>query len=100
MFVANHNSWMDIPFVCMTIGWKTNHKVIAKAELSKVPILGKAIDLGGHVKVDRGNRRSQVTTLKAGMKWLKVRTSFLFEKIEPKNVVSFKCANCQFIGFN
>jgi 1-acyl-sn-glycerol-3-phosphate acyltransferase len=71
MFVANHNSWMDIPFICISIGWR-NYKLISKAELRKVPILGKAIELGGNVMVDRTNRRSQMQTLKAGMKWLEV----------------------------
>jgi len=71
MFVANHNSWMDIPFVGVTVGWR-NYKLISKAELGKVPILGKAILLGGHVMVDRSNRKSQIMTLKAGMQWLKV----------------------------
>lgn len=70
MFVANHNSWMDIPFVGVTVGWR-NYKLISKAELGKVPILGKAILLGGHVMVDRSNRKSQIMTLKAGMQWLK-----------------------------
>jgi len=70
MFVANHNSWMDIPFLGATIGWR-NYKIIAKAELKKVPILGKAICLGGHVLLDRSNLRSQLRTLKAGMQWLK-----------------------------
>lgn len=50
MFVANHNSWMDIPFVGITVGWR-NYKLISKAELGKVPILGKAISVGGHVMV-------------------------------------------------
>jgi 1-acyl-sn-glycerol-3-phosphate acyltransferase len=72
MFVGNHNSWQDIPFMCMTIGWRINHKIIAKAELTKVPILGKAIVQGGHVTVDRENRRGQIATLKTGMNWLKV----------------------------
>eukprot|EP00558_Chaetoceros_sp_UNC1202_P010694 CAMPEP_0197236404 /NCGR_PEP_ID=MMETSP1429-20130617/3513_1 /TAXON_ID=49237 /ORGANISM="Chaetoceros sp., Strain UNC1202" /LENGTH=239 /DNA_ID=CAMNT_0042695173 /DNA_START=157 /DNA_END=876 /DNA_ORIENTATION=- len=71
MFVANHNSWMDIPFVGSTIGWR-NYKLISKAELGKVPILGKSIAVGGHVMVDRTNRRSQIMTLKSGMQWLKV----------------------------
>lgn len=70
MFVANHNSWMDIPFVGVTLGWR-NYKLISKAELGKVPILGKAIRLGGHVMVDRSNRKSQLLTFKAGMQWLK-----------------------------
>jgi 1-acyl-sn-glycerol-3-phosphate acyltransferase len=70
MFVANHNSWMDIPFVGYTIGWR-NYKLISKKELEKVPILGTAIKEGGHVMVDRSNRRSQLKTLKDGMQLLK-----------------------------
>lgn len=70
MFVANHNSWMDIPFVGYTIGWR-NYKLISKAELGKVPILGKAIKEGGNIMVDRANRRSQLKTLKDGIQWLK-----------------------------
>lgn len=70
MFVANHNAWMDIPFVGATVGWR-NYKMISKAELGKVPILGRSIKVGGHVMVDRTNRRSQLMTLKSGMQWLK-----------------------------
>jgi 1-acyl-sn-glycerol-3-phosphate acyltransferase len=73
MFVANHNSWMDIPFLGYAIGWR-NYKIISKAELAKVPILGKSIKCGGHVMVDRSNRKSQLQTLKTGMKWLEVRS--------------------------
>mmetsp|Transcript_31612 Transcript_31612/g.38671 ORF Transcript_31612/g.38671 Transcript_31612/m.38671 type:complete len:381 (+) Transcript_31612:121-1263(+) len=69
MFVANHNSWQDIPYLGYTIGWR-NYKIIAKKELEKVPILSSAIIQGGHVIVDRTNRRSQLMTLKNGMKWL------------------------------
>lgn len=71
MICANHNSWMDIPFLGYTAGWR-NYKLVSKAELGKVPILGKAIKVGGHVMVDRSSRRSQLQTLKDGMKWLKV----------------------------
>eukprot|EP00560_Eucampia_antarctica_P003765 CAMPEP_0197832828 /NCGR_PEP_ID=MMETSP1437-20131217/16400_1 /TAXON_ID=49252 ORGANISM="Eucampia antarctica, Strain CCMP1452" /NCGR_SAMPLE_ID=MMETSP1437 /ASSEMBLY_ACC=CAM_ASM_001096 /LENGTH=338 /DNA_ID=CAMNT_0043436433 /DNA_START=44 /DNA_END=1060 /DNA_ORIENTATION=+ len=70
MFVANHNSWMDIPFVGYTIGWR-NYKFISKAELGKVPILGRSIKTGGHLMIDRSDRRSQIRTIKAGMQWLK-----------------------------
>ena len=71
MFVANHNAWMDIPFVGVSLGFR-NYKMISKVELSKVPILGRSIKVGGHVMVDRTNRRSQLMTLKSGMQWLKV----------------------------
>lgn len=74
MFVANHSSWMDIPFMGHTIGWR-NYKIIAKAELSKVPILGKAIVVGGNVRVDRTNKRSQLQTLKTGIQYLKDRVN-------------------------
>jgi len=71
MFVSNHNSWMDIPFIGYTIGWH-NYKFVAKKELERVPILGKAIMLSKNVCVDRSNRKSQLMTLKQGMKWLDV----------------------------
>jgi len=69
MVVANHNSWLDIPSLGITTGWR-NYKLISKVELNKVPILGKAIQVGGHVMVDRSSRRSQIQTFKEGMKWL------------------------------
>ena len=71
MFVSNHNSWMDIPFLGHAIGWH-NYKFIAKKELEKVPILGKAIKCGKNVLVDRTDRKSQLMTLKQGIKWLDV----------------------------
>jgi len=70
MYVANHASWMDIPFVCKVLGWQ-NYKFIAKAELNKVPILGRAIMVAGHVALDRTNRRSQMQAYKSGVQWLK-----------------------------
>ena len=76
MFVSNHNSWMDIPFIGYTIGWQ-NYKFVAKKELEKVPILGKAIMLSKNVCVDRSNRKSQLMTLKQGMRWLDVSLSLL-----------------------
>ena len=70
MYVANHASWMDIPFVCRVLGFQ-NYKFIAKAELKKVPILGRALMVAGHVALDRTNRRSQMIAYKSGVQWLK-----------------------------
>lgn len=70
MYVANHCSWMDIPYVCRVLGFR-NCKMIAKAELLKVPILGRALAVAGHVTLDRTNRRSQMQAYKAGVQWLK-----------------------------
>jgi len=70
MFVANHCSWMDIPFLGAVMGWR-NYKIVAKKELGIVPILGTAIRAGGHIMVDRTDRRSQIKTLKQGINYLK-----------------------------
>jgi len=70
MYVANHCSWDDIPFLGAAIGWR-NYKIVAKKELERVPILGKAIKVGGNIQVDRANRRSQLATLKSGIQYLK-----------------------------
>jgi len=70
MYVANHSSWMDIPFVCHVLGFQ-NYKFIAKAELKKVPILGRALMVAGHVMLDRTNRRSQMVAYKSGVQWMK-----------------------------
>ena len=70
MFVANHCSWMDIPFMGAVMGWR-NYKIVAKKELGAVPILGTAIYAGGHIMVDRTDRRSQIRTLKQGINYLK-----------------------------
>ena len=69
MFVANHSSWMDIPYLGATIGWR-NYKLISKKELQRVPILGKAIKVGGNIMVDRDDRKSQLMTLKKGIQYL------------------------------
>ena len=69
MYVANHTSWMDIPFVVKAIGWR-NYKIIAKKELTKVPILSRCLRASQHVLLDRSNRRSQLETYKKGVSWL------------------------------
>ena len=70
MYVANHCSWMDIPYIARVMGYR-NYKFIAKAELKKVPILGRAIMEAGHVALDRTNRRSQMMAYKSGVQFLK-----------------------------
>ena len=70
MFVANHCSWMDIPFLGTVLGWR-NYKIISKKELEVVPILGAALKAGGHIMVDRTDRRSQIRTLKQGINYMK-----------------------------
>jgi 1-acyl-sn-glycerol-3-phosphate acyltransferase len=94
MFVANHCSWMDIPFLGATMGWR-NYKIVSKKELGVVPILGTAIRAGGHIMVDRVDRRSQVRTLKQGIGYLKVRGySVCYFQMHYALIVSFVVMCC------
>jgi len=69
MFVSNHNSWMDIPFIGYAMGW-INYKFVAKKELEKVPILGFSLLVAKHLMIDRADRKSQLLTLRQGMKYM------------------------------
>jgi len=70
MFVANHASFMDIPFMGSTIGWR-NYKFVAKKELEKVPILSSGIKVALNLMVDRTDKRSGLKTLRTGIDYMK-----------------------------
>lgn len=71
MYVANHTSFMDIYFVAMALGFRSNYKFVAKKELLKLPLLGRAIKVCHHIVLDRTSRRSQLETYKKSVKALK-----------------------------
>ena len=50
---------------------RDSYKLVSKKELGIVPILGTSIKIGGHIMVDRTDRRSQLKTLKQGINYLK-----------------------------
>jgi 1-acyl-sn-glycerol-3-phosphate acyltransferase len=54
--VANHQSHLDIPALFATL--PTIPRFLAKRELWKVPFLGAALRLGGHIPVDRASGKS------------------------------------------
>ena len=61
IIVANHESWFD---VWALAGWlPIEPHFIAKHELSKIPIFGRAWQACGHISVDRGNRESAIESL-------------------------------------
>lgn len=71
MFVANHCSWLDIPYVVMAVGIFRNYKIVAKHELLKIPVLSQMLRSSDHVLLDRTSRRSQFDTFKKGVTMLK-----------------------------
>jgi 1-acyl-sn-glycerol-3-phosphate acyltransferase len=65
VFVANHQSTIDIPALFKALPWNT--RFVAKQALKYVPFLGWYMWLSRFVFVDRGNRRTAIASLdKAG----------------------------------
>lgn len=55
VFVSNHQSWFDIISLAANLPHTT--RFVSKKELAKVPLLGKAMEVAGHIFIDRQNRQ-------------------------------------------
>lgn len=61
IMVANHSSWFD---VFALAGYLPAHfRFVAKQELSKIPIFGRAWLECGHISIDRSDRQAAVESL-------------------------------------
>ncbi|MHB1329707.1 MAG: lysophospholipid acyltransferase family protein, partial [Gemmatimonadales bacterium] len=56
VFISNHQSWVDIWALLVALPGVL--RFVFKKELSRIPLLGWAINTLGHVSIDRGNRGS------------------------------------------
>ncbi len=63
VFMCNHQSHMDI--VALFVGLPLSPGFLAKRELRDVPLFGRAMDVGGHVFVDRQNRKEAFRAIEA-----------------------------------
>lgn len=61
--VANHLSHIDTPAIFSAL--PLTPKFLAKRELWKIPFLGAALRLGGHIRVDRESRRAAVESIQS-----------------------------------
>jgi 1-acyl-sn-glycerol-3-phosphate acyltransferase len=61
LVMSNHQSLYDIPVLFQVVG--PNIRMIAKAELFRVPVFGPALAAGGFISIDRGNRRTAMRSL-------------------------------------
>jgi 1-acyl-sn-glycerol-3-phosphate acyltransferase len=61
IFMSNHRSNFDIPVLlgCLPVQFRW----LAKAELFKIPIFGRAMSGAGYVKIDRFNRASAIKSI-------------------------------------
>jgi 1-acyl-sn-glycerol-3-phosphate acyltransferase len=55
IFASNHVSWFDVPSLASTL---PNNRFVAKAELFKVPIFGRAMRAAGMIEIQRENRKA------------------------------------------
>lgn len=56
VYASNHESWFDIPALVTTLPGSI--RFLAKKELSKVPLFGRAMRAAGHIMIDRKNLAS------------------------------------------
>lgn len=55
IFASNHVSWFDVPSLASTL---PRNRFVAKSELFKVPIFGKAMRAAGMIEIQRENRKA------------------------------------------
>jgi 1-acyl-sn-glycerol-3-phosphate acyltransferase len=55
IFASNHVSWFDVPALAKVL---PRYKFVAKAELFKVPIFGRAMRSAGMIEIQRENRKA------------------------------------------
>ena len=62
IIVANHQSYFDVWALMAAL--PVSLRFIAKGELARIPLLGRAMEAGGHVLIDRARARSAKATLR------------------------------------
>jgi 1-acyl-sn-glycerol-3-phosphate acyltransferase len=63
VYVSNHQSWFDIWVLANIVPGQT--RFVAKKELQKIPLLGRAMRAAGHIYIDRQNRQAAFSAYEA-----------------------------------
>lgn len=61
VIASNHVSWFDVWALAAMI--PKRNRFVAKKELEKIPLFGRAWKVAGHISVDRGDRTSAIKSL-------------------------------------
>jgi len=75
VYCANHQSNIDPPVLFLALDPRLH--ILYKAELSKLPLLGRAMQVGGFVPVERGNPERSFASIARGAESLRAGNSFL-----------------------
>jgi 1-acyl-sn-glycerol-3-phosphate acyltransferase len=63
VLVANHVSWFDVLAICAATPGR--YLFVAKKEVRKVPFLGRAAEVCGHIYIDRSDHQAALESLAA-----------------------------------
>ncbi|HET7228633.1 MAG TPA: lysophospholipid acyltransferase family protein, partial [Longimicrobium sp.] len=63
VIASNHISWFDVFALASII--EVQYHFVAKKELLKVPLFGRALEAAGHITIDRSNRERAIESLRA-----------------------------------
>jgi len=69
IFMSNHQSNFDIPVLLAYL--PVQFRWLAKAELFKIPIFGRAMRAAGYVKIDRFNQKSAFESIREAARKMK-----------------------------
>ncbi|PIP37664.1 MAG: 1-acyl-sn-glycerol-3-phosphate acyltransferase [Desulfobacterales bacterium CG23_combo_of_CG06-09_8_20_14_all_52_9] len=75
IFMANHQSNFDIPVLLAHL--KVQFRWLAKAELFKIPVFGRAMRKAGYISIDRSDRKSAFLSLKRAAQTIRDGASVL-----------------------
>lgn len=75
VFCANHQSNIDPPILFRLLNPRLH--ILFKAELKKLPILGRAFEIGGFVPIDRRSRDDSIAAIERAADSLRQGNSFL-----------------------
>ena len=91
LFVANHQSWLDIPvFLCLLAPFRP--RFVAKQSLFSIPFFGKGMRLLGHLAIDRENNRKGMRDIQEVVERLEEGESVL---IFPEGTRNRSCHRLQ-----
>lgn len=75
VFCCNHQSNIDPPILFQTLHPRLH--VLFKRELTRLPLLGRAFQIGGFVPIDRANREQSMAAIEEAAESLRQGNSFL-----------------------
>jgi 1-acyl-sn-glycerol-3-phosphate acyltransferase len=73
ILAANHVSWFDV-FAIATL-LPVDFHFVAKKELERIPVFGRAWKAAGHVSIDRGDRERAVASLRRAGEQMRAQQS-------------------------